>query len=257
MAEDAPRETSDESPRRGPQQLDENPNRGVYDSEAAVERYTEEVHPTGLFDAEADVFDEYFVETGARVLDVGCGTGRTTKPLADRGFDVVGVDRSEQMVATAREHYPDIEFRVDDATDLSIPDATFDYVFFSYNGIDCVYPRSERVRVLREIHRVLRPGGVFAFSSHNWLYVFPALVDDFTHVRKYYLTNGNLGRLGSPYKKDAREFGLFMHWGSPWRIVDRLEDCGFDLLEWVTKRDNPLKYFEINHHYVVRKPNRT
>ena len=231
----------------------EDPNTDVYDSDEAVERYTEEIRQRGLFDNEEDVIEGYFGEPGAAVIDVGCGTGRTTKALADRGFDVVGVDQSRSMIEAAREDYADIEFRVDDATDLSDPDGVFDYALFSYNGLDCIYPKAQRVQALREIHRVLRSGGVFAFSSHNWLYVFPALVSDFGHVRRYYLTNGNLRRLGSSYKKDATEFGLFMHWGNPWRITARLEDCGFELLERVTKRESPLKFFETSHYYVAKK----
>lgn len=224
-----------------------------YASTEAVAHYRERARSRGLFDAEAYIFDRYFDEEGASVLDVGCGAGRTTKPLAERGLDVVGVDLSEPMIEAARAAYPDVAFRVDDATDLSYPDAAFDYALFSSNGLDCIHPQSERVQALREIHRVLRPGGVFALSVHNWLYAVPALVTDVEYVRRYYLANGNLRRLSSPYKRDPEEYGLFLHFGDPWRARSRLEGCGFELLERVTKRRSPLRYFERSHHYVLRK----
>ena len=59
-----------------------------------------------------------------------------------------------------------------DARDLSaFADESFDFVLFSYNGLDCV-GHADRLQVLAEVHRVVRPGGVFMFSSHNidWVY---------------------------------------------------------------------------------------
>ena len=251
MAEHRPESIDSGSPEQS-----DSRNGEVYTSEEAVQKYTKKIQQEGLFAGEAAVLDKYFVEDGATVLDLGCGAGRTTKPLADRGFDVVGVDQSEPMIEAARELYPDIDFRVDDATDLSMPDATFDYVLFSNNGLDCVYPEFQRRQALREIHRVLRPGGLFAFSSHNRLFFFPALLTNLEVVRGNYLSNGNLQRIGSPYKKDPDEFGLDIYWGVPWRTKAQLDDCDFELVEWVTKRDNPLKYFEKLHRYVAMKPGR-
>ncbi len=104
-----------------------------------VDRYDSFGDDGWLTEREAAIVDEYFAEPG-RVLDVGCGTGRTTRPLADRGHDVVGIDVSERMVAQARERHPDLTFRVDDATDLAFADGSFDYVLFSYYGLDSVSP---------------------------------------------------------------------------------------------------------------------
>lgn len=230
------------------------PNDEVYASKEAVRKYREKVHSEGLFDGEAAVLDKYFVEEGATVLDLGCGAGRTTKPLADRGFDVVGVDQSEPMVEAARELYPDVDFRVGDAVDLSDPAETYDYVLFSNNGLDCIYPEPQRYQAMREIRRVLRPGGLFAFSSHNRLFFLPALLTNFELVRGNFLSNGNLERVGSPYKTNPDEFGLDIYWGLPWQTKAQLDDCGFELVEWVTKRETPLRYFEKLHRYVAMKP---
>lgn len=238
-----------------PEQFD-NTSDEVYASDEAVQEYTAKVREEGLFDGEAAVLDKYFVEEDATVLDLGCGAGRTTKPLADRGFDVVGVDQSEPMIEAARDLYPDVDFRVGNATNLSDPDGAYDYVLFSNNGIDCIYPEFQRRQTLREIRRVLRPGGLFAFSSHNRLFFFPALLTNFEVARGSFLSNGNLQRIGSPYKRDPDEFGLDIYWGLPWRTKAQLDDCGFELVEWVTKRDNPLKYFEKLHRYVAMKPGR-
>ena len=103
-----------------------------------------------------------------KLLDLGCGSGRTTVNLARMGFRVVGVDISEAMIAEARRLHPEIDYRLGDACDLSgFKDGEFEYVLFSFNGLDLLHPYEMRVKCLREIHRVLRDGGLFIYSSHN------------------------------------------------------------------------------------------
>ena len=109
---------------------------------------------------------------GGRVLDMGVGGGRTTETLAKSAAAYVGVDYSQAMVDVASARYPAQDFRQADARDLSaFADESFDFVLFSYNGLDCV-GHADRLQVLAEVHRVVRPGGVFMFSSHNidWVY---------------------------------------------------------------------------------------
>ncbi|WP_440989882.1 hypothetical protein [Haloarchaeobius baliensis] len=106
---------------------------------------------------------------------------------------------------------------------------------------------------MRELHRVLKPGGVFAFNSHNWRYVLPALLTDPGYIREYYLSNGNLRRLLSPYKRDASELDLDVYRGSPRRTRRQLEAAGFDEIEVLARRDGLLGQFEIQHHYVAER----
>jgi len=230
-------------------------NDDVYTSPEAVEKYAEEVYREGLFDGEELVLDKYFLDEGATVLDLGCGAGRTTKPLAERGFDVVGVDKSEEMVAAAREIHTELDFRVGDATALSFPDESFDYVLFSNNGIDCIYPESKRTQALREVRRVLRPGGLFGSVRTTDCSSSPRCSRN-SSSQGNYLSNGNRQRIGSPYKTDSDEFGLDIYWGLPWRTKAQIDDAGFELVEWITKRESPLKYFEKLHRYVAMKPGR-
>ena len=109
------------------------------------------------------VFDSLGLSDGDRVLDVGCGTGGGVRALAARFPEVglvVGIDKSETMVAEARARTDAgagarVEFHVADAHDLPFPDASFDAVF-SLRVFEIV---GEPRRVLAETARVLRPGG--------------------------------------------------------------------------------------------------
>lgn len=110
-----------------------------------------------------------------RLLDLGVGAGRTTwffAPLVDY---YLGVDVVPEMIDYCRKTFESTsrqQFVVADAEDLSAyADSSFGAVHFSFNGIDHLSAQG-REKALKEIQRVLQPGGVFFFSSHS-LTVFP------------------------------------------------------------------------------------
>jgi SAM-dependent methyltransferase len=104
---------------------------------------------------------------GLRVIDVGCGEGSNTRLIAERGAIVTGIDIAEHFIAHARDaeraEPRGITYDVASAVELPFADATFDAAtaFMSFMDIP------ETDRVLREVHRVLVPGGFLQFSiSH-------------------------------------------------------------------------------------------
>lgn len=108
---------------------------------------------------------------GKRILDVGIGTGRTTKYLLQYSKDYVGVDYSEGMVQKAKKRFKDVQILQMDARNLQAFDSeSFDLVFFSFNGIDYMN-HDDRMKCLSEILRTLKKDGSFVFSSHNREYV--------------------------------------------------------------------------------------
>jgi SAM-dependent methyltransferase len=119
-------------------------------------------------DAEAHVMRR--VATAAKdqpILDVGVGGGRTVPFLRALSTDYVGIDFVEALVDATRHRYPDARVEHMDARNLSrFGDEMFALVVFSANGIDGV-SHADRPRVFNEFHRVLRPGGLLAYSTHN------------------------------------------------------------------------------------------
>ncbi|HEU4729485.1 MAG TPA: methyltransferase domain-containing protein [Kofleriaceae bacterium] len=111
--------------------------------------------------ASAALLDAAAVRAGSRLLDIGCGPAAWAGEVVARGVEFVGVDLSAEMIAQARARHPGIEFRQADAEALPFEAGTFDAAVSSYsiNGL----PRPE-VGVA-EAHRVLRPGGRYAFVT--------------------------------------------------------------------------------------------
>ncbi len=116
---------------------------------------------------EQALFTSYADHLSGRVLDLGVGGGRTTAVLAPTAAHYVGIDYVPALIDAARQRCLGVDLRVGDARDLSdFGDESFDAVVFSFNGMDYV-PHEDRAQVLREVRRVLAPGGVFVFSTHN------------------------------------------------------------------------------------------
>jgi ubiquinone/menaquinone biosynthesis C-methylase UbiE len=147
----------------------------TYEADGTVEFYR--TFRDDLFPGEEHLFDT-LVWPGQRVLDLGIGTGRTSRPLADRvrppGDEraatgrYVGLDYSAKMVAAARSAAPDLDLIEGDAADLgAFADGSFDVVVFSFNGIDCLHPDRVRHACLAEIARVLVADGTFIVSAHD------------------------------------------------------------------------------------------
>jgi arsenite methyltransferase len=99
------------------------------------------------------------LDEGARVLDIGCGTGRLTWWIGERlgpKGSVVGIDPLEERIGIARSHGGAVRFEVGQAEDLgAFEDASFDAVCMS----SVFHWVSDKAKALAEIRRVLRPGG--------------------------------------------------------------------------------------------------
>ena len=119
------------------------------------------------------------VPADARVLDVGCGSGWATRLLAEYASkgQVTGIDISDEMIRVARGSsagFPNADFEVASAEQLPFSDSEFTHAF----SMESLYYYADIPQAVAEIHRVLRPGGLFVAvvdlyweneATHHWI----------------------------------------------------------------------------------------
>ncbi len=207
-------------------------NRAVYYSRSVYLYYLSK----SLMAAEAACFSKYEQQLNGRdVLDIGVGAGRTARFLAPRARRYESIDYSPVMVDYMRRALPEISVHQGDFRDLSMfPDGSFDFVLATANVIDAL-PHEGRLMALNEARRVLRPGGLLAFSTHNLGYKFafsgPRMGWSWNPVRlavravQYVLGSWNHRRLG-PLRRTTAEYALL---------------------------DDPGHFYSCLHYYITRQ----
>ncbi len=139
-----------------------------FSSKKAQEIYIKEAEK-GLWPSEKILIKKYF-KPKSFILDVGCGTGRTTIPLYKLGYNILGIDITPMMIKNAKRIAKSkklgIRYEVRDVTALKFKNEFFDNVLFSYNGWTQIPKKENRIKALKEICRVLKPDGCFIFTTH-------------------------------------------------------------------------------------------
>jgi SAM-dependent methyltransferase len=106
-----------------------------------------------------------FLKPG-KLLIGGVGAGRTV--LEKQAFEITAVDISPAMVKACKERWPQIDVLVMDLQKTSFPSVSFDAVFLPFNTMACV---DDLDTTLKEMHRILKPGGTLLFTMPNFWYV--------------------------------------------------------------------------------------
>ena len=163
---------------------------------------------------------------GARVLDAGCGAGEYVAALGDRGARVIGIEHEDEKVRAWNERHPDDpRVRQGNLEALNLASESFDVALLN----EVLEHVPDEMAALRELHRVLRPGGTLLIFSPNRLYPFE------THGVDSQRTGARIAPLltfGYPWLP----LGLTRRWVRPWarnywphELSQLVREAGFDV----------------------------
>jgi len=231
-------------------------NKKKYESKSVVSAYIN----MRLQNPEVMIIVKYreFI-SGKHVLDIGCGSGRTTAILKNLSSGYVGLDYSLEMVESCRKRFEGVSFLHSDVRDLSeFKDGEFDCVMFSFNGLDSIN-HDDRLKGLREIRRVLKKKGIFIFSSHNRNHRFaisrPGIgilttpckqagnIIKFLKSMRNHLRNKNQQVFKDQYaiiNDVAHNYAMLTYYIDKVNQIKQLEDVGFETIDMYDTLGNML-----------------
>jgi ubiquinone/menaquinone biosynthesis C-methylase UbiE len=112
------------------------------------------------------------------ILDLACGYGRFTIPLARQGYSIEGMDITPSLVkdakAAAKREHLDIHFRIGDMRRLPYAKDSFDAIICTWNAFSELYKEADQLKAVNEMLRVLKKGG-FAFIEMRYARVVPKI----------------------------------------------------------------------------------
>ena len=184
-----------------------------------------------LQDADYERFVEFYEAIFSRlglkpelVLDLGCGTGNITVPMAKKGYDMIGLDLSVEMLNIAREKAQtaetDVLFLCQDMCEMELF-GTVDAIVCALDGVNYITEYEDLEQLFRLVENYLNPGGVFVFDI-NSVYKLKEIMGNNTFVND--------------------EQGVFYVWQS--EFSEEASICEFLLTFFVEQEDGRYERFE-------------
>ena len=243
--------------------------RETYNRNEMVKTYGEAVDKVGLWDSEKIMFEKY-ISKDSKILDLGCGAGRTTINLYKNGYkNIIGLDISDKFINYAKSYCKknklDIEFIHGDATRLEFAkDNSYDAAIFSYNGMQCIPGKKNRDNVIKEVYRVLKPGGIYIFTAHNRDDSGPhqAEWDEELEKWKNGIQDKDLEIYGDKYSTNkSNGERVFVHFSSVNEMKEFINQKNFEIIEYIKRenicdeRDEVKKFSGSTWFWIIRKVN--
>ena len=225
-----------------------------FEQKSALKTYVDSVTKVGLWKSEELIFTKYF-KKNSRIIDLGCGAGRTTLALNKLGYkNITGLDLTFAMVKNAmvlsQKYNYDIPFVLGDATSLCLKNKEYDGAVFSFNGMRQIPKRQNRVKAMKEINRVLKPESYFIFTTHL-RYDSKELEEFWIQEEERWQNNKQdkrlyeCGDLIVDLENEKRK--SFIHIPTGEEIISCILDSGFKLIEDISRDDIAIENEAVNN----------
>ena len=142
------------------------------------------------------------LKNGSTILDLACGYGRLSIPIAEHGYTVYGVDITpvfiEKATQEAKKRNLNVEFKIGDMRNIPYPDASFDYVICMWNAFSELPTEQAQITVINEIYRVLKKTGLAIIEMRNHRssgLVEKNFIERFEAMPSFNHTRGSIKRL--------------------------------------------------------------
>jgi SAM-dependent methyltransferase len=186
---------------------------------------------------ELDLIGSSFV--GEDLLELGCGVGRLTRPLLERGYRVTAVDNSAEMLV----HVPEAAKKVCCDIEKLMLGADFDTVLLASSLINST-SLAHRSALLTACRRHLRPGGVLVFERHDPEWLAGATAGRVGAIGDIEIRIDRIARRADHVEMSIRYFSGVAEWSHHFRTVAlsdeqlsrELVEANFDAPSWINKR---------------------
>lgn len=169
------------------------------------------------------LFKEYGIEDGL-LLDLGCGTGKLTRFLAEKGYDMIGVDYSYEMLDIAREQSDEsILYLLQDMREFELY-GTVRGIYSACDSLNYILEEDELREVFALVNNYLDPGGLFVFDL-NTPYKYTELLAENTFA-------------------ETRDEGSFI-WENYYDEEEKINE--YDLTLYIKEEDGRFQRFEETH----------
>ena len=170
------------------------------------------------------LFKEYGIEDGL-LLDLGCGTGKLTEYMSKKGYDMIGVDYSYEMLDIAKgQSGEEILYLLQDMRELELY-STVGTIISVCDSVNYILDEEELLGVFRLVNNYLYPGGLFIFDF-NTVYKYEEVIGDVTIA-------------------ENRENCSFI-WENYYHEEEEINE--YDLTVFVQEEDGRFKRFQENHY---------
>lgn len=214
--------------------------RDFYQDPSEQKKWGELCVSEGLYPTEAHLVTKYF-RPGAEVLNVGCGGGREAIALAGAGFQVTAVDNQPPFVKqcriSAEKHSVQIRAVLADATQLPFPDGQFDHVAMVGQLLGHVRGRENRIKALKEIRRVIKPGCAIVSTNaversllYRAYFLFVNLARKVYNPRQLEPYDAYVRRIGGKHASRRKTRPVF-HWYHQREFEQDAAEAGWDVVE--------------------------